>query len=127
MKQAQQMQDQMMQAQEKLKEETVDASAGGGMVKVTIGGDMTLRAITIDPRLEQHALEGIVAAGGDRDAGDVRRVAVPVEAVARQVRELLVDGVVGARGDAGERHFAAPLPHLHDERDVRPRPQAVGR
>lgn len=49
MKQAQQMQDQMLQAQEKLKEETVEASAGGGMVKVTIGGDMTLRAITIDP------------------------------------------------------------------------------
>src|ERR1700710_1846634 len=49
MKQAQQMQDQMMQAQEKLKEESVEASAGGGMVKGTIGGDMTLRAITIDP------------------------------------------------------------------------------
>ena len=46
MKQAQQMQDQMLQAQEKLKEETVEASAGGGMVKVTVGGDMTLRAIT---------------------------------------------------------------------------------
>src|SRR5215469_14867555 len=49
MKQAQQMQDKMMQEQEKLKEETVEGSAGGGMVKVTIGGDMTLRAITIDP------------------------------------------------------------------------------
>src|ERR1700712_5051448 len=49
MKQAQQMQDQMMQAQEKLKEESVEASAGGGMVKVTIGGDMTRRAITIGP------------------------------------------------------------------------------
>src|ERR1700709_230612 len=49
MKQAQQMQEQMLQAQEKLKEETVEASAGGGMVKVTVGGDMTLRSITIDP------------------------------------------------------------------------------
>lgn len=49
MKQAQQMQDQMMQAQEKLKEETVEASAGGGMVKVKMGGDLTLREITIDP------------------------------------------------------------------------------
>jgi DNA-binding YbaB/EbfC family protein len=49
MKQAQQMQEQMLQAQEKLKDETVDASSGGGMVKVTVGGDMTLRAITIDP------------------------------------------------------------------------------
>ena len=49
MKQAQQMQDQMMQAQEQLKEETVEASAGGGMVKVKMGGDLTLREIVIDP------------------------------------------------------------------------------
>jgi nucleoid-associated protein EbfC len=48
MKQAQQMQEQMLQAQEKLKDETVEASAGGGMVKVTMGGDLTLRSITID-------------------------------------------------------------------------------
>ena len=49
MKQAQQMQEQMLQAQEKLKDETVDASAGGGMVKVKMGGDLTLREISIDP------------------------------------------------------------------------------
>ncbi|HET6998020.1 MAG TPA: YbaB/EbfC family nucleoid-associated protein [Solirubrobacterales bacterium] len=49
MKQAQQMQDQMLQAQEQLKEETVEASAGGGMVKVKMGGDLTLREIVIDP------------------------------------------------------------------------------
>ncbi|HEY0280557.1 MAG TPA: YbaB/EbfC family nucleoid-associated protein [Solirubrobacterales bacterium] len=49
MKQAQQMQEQMLQAQEKLKDETVEASAGGGMVKVIMGGDLSLRSITIDP------------------------------------------------------------------------------
>ena len=49
MKQAQQMQDEMLQAQEKLKDEVVEASAGGGMVKVKMGGDLTLREITIDP------------------------------------------------------------------------------
>lgn len=49
MKQAQQMQAQMLETQEKLKEETVEASAGGGMVKVVMGGDQTLRSITIDP------------------------------------------------------------------------------
>jgi DNA-binding YbaB/EbfC family protein len=49
MKQAQQMQDQMLEAQEKLKDETVEASAGGGMVKVKFGGDLTLREISIDP------------------------------------------------------------------------------
>lgn len=49
MKQAQQMQQQMAEAQEQLKDETVEASAGGGMVKVTMGGDMTMREISIDP------------------------------------------------------------------------------
>jgi len=49
MKQAQQMQQQMEQAQEQLKQETVEASAGGGMVKVTMGGDLILREIAIDP------------------------------------------------------------------------------
>jgi len=49
MKQAQQMQQQMLEAQEQLKDETVEASAGGGMVKVKMAGDMTLREIVIDP------------------------------------------------------------------------------
>ena len=49
MKQAQQMQQQMLEAQEQLKNEVVEASAGGGMVKVKMGGDLTLREITIDP------------------------------------------------------------------------------
>jgi DNA-binding YbaB/EbfC family protein len=49
MKQAQQMQSEMMEAQEKLKGEVVEASSGGGMVKVKMGGDLSLREITIDP------------------------------------------------------------------------------
>ena len=49
MKQAQKMQDEMLQAQESLKDEVVEASAGGGMVKVKMGGDLTLREIAIDP------------------------------------------------------------------------------
>jgi hypothetical protein len=49
MKQAQQMQTEMLEAQEKLKDEVIEASAGGGMVKVKMGGDLTLREIVIDP------------------------------------------------------------------------------
>src|SRR5262249_21915659 len=49
MKQAQKMQSEMLEAQEQLKDEVVEASAGGGMVKVKMGGDMTLRGISIDP------------------------------------------------------------------------------
>ena len=49
MKQAQQMQAEMTEAQEGLKDEVVDASAGGGMVKVKMSGDMRLLEISIDP------------------------------------------------------------------------------
>ena len=49
MKQAQKMESEMLQAQEALKDEVVEASAGGGMVKVKMGGDLTLREIVIDP------------------------------------------------------------------------------
>jgi DNA-binding YbaB/EbfC family protein len=49
MKQVQQMQAEMGEAQEKLKDEVVEASAGGGMVKVKMSGDLRVLAVTIDP------------------------------------------------------------------------------
>ncbi len=49
MKQARKMQEQLAAAEDNLKTQTVDASAGGGMVKVTMSGDMKLESITIDP------------------------------------------------------------------------------
>lgn len=49
MKQAQQMQKQLAEAQESMNEVSVDASAGGGMVKVKVNGAMQLESITIDP------------------------------------------------------------------------------
>jgi DNA-binding YbaB/EbfC family protein len=50
MKQAQKMQQQMLAAQESLKDEVVDASAGGGMVTVKVTGDLVVKEITIDPQ-----------------------------------------------------------------------------
>jgi hypothetical protein len=49
LKQAQKMQQDMMQAQEALKDEVVEASAGGGMVKVTVSGDLEVKSIAINP------------------------------------------------------------------------------
>jgi nucleoid-associated protein EbfC len=49
LRQVQQMQADMMKAQEELKNEVVEASAGGGMVTVKITGDLELRELTIDP------------------------------------------------------------------------------
>jgi DNA-binding YbaB/EbfC family protein len=49
LRQAQEMMAAQQQAQEALKSERVDASAGGGMVKVVMTGDLHLESITIDP------------------------------------------------------------------------------
>lgn len=49
MKQAQQMQAKMTKMQEELEEKTVEATAGGGVVKVVVNGKQELLDIKIDP------------------------------------------------------------------------------
>jgi nucleoid-associated protein EbfC len=49
MKQVQQVQAEIAKAQEDLKNEVVEASAGGGMVTVRMSGDLELRELRIDP------------------------------------------------------------------------------
>jgi DNA-binding YbaB/EbfC family protein len=49
LQQAQEMMAAQQQAQEALKNERVEASAGGGMVKVAMTGDLRLESIAIDP------------------------------------------------------------------------------
>ncbi|MCU0314679.1 MAG: YbaB/EbfC family nucleoid-associated protein [Solirubrobacteraceae bacterium] len=49
LKQVQKMQADMMAAQEQLKTEELEASAGGGMVTVKITGDLVIKEIRIDP------------------------------------------------------------------------------
>ena len=65
MKQARQMQTQMMQVQEKLAGETVEASVGGGMVSATFTGQGDLVSIKIDPEVinpeDKDMLEDLVA------------------------------------------------------------------
>ncbi|MEE9276916.1 MAG: YbaB/EbfC family nucleoid-associated protein [Dehalococcoidia bacterium] len=48
-RQAQELQDKLHQAQADLQEATVEATAGGGVVSVVLGGDHRLRSVTIDP------------------------------------------------------------------------------
>lgn len=50
MKQMQEMQQKMEQAQAELATEMVEASAGGGMVTVVVGGDLEVREVRIDPQ-----------------------------------------------------------------------------
>jgi nucleoid-associated protein EbfC len=48
-KMAQQMQTQMAQIQQELRETTLEATAGGGAVRVVITGSGEVRAVEIDP------------------------------------------------------------------------------
>ena len=66
MRQAQQMQAQMAQAQEQLAHETVEASAGGGLVTVKATGTGEITEIKIDPKAidpdDPEMLEDVVLA-----------------------------------------------------------------
>ena len=48
LRQVQKMQQDMVAAQETLKDERVEASAGGGMVTVVVSGDLQVKEIRID-------------------------------------------------------------------------------
>lgn len=49
LRQVEKMQRDIQQAQESLKDEVVQASSGGGMVKVAVTGDLIVKSIQIDP------------------------------------------------------------------------------
>ena len=50
LQQVQQMQEQMVKAQEELQKEVVEASAGGGMVTVKANGGLEIVEVRIDPK-----------------------------------------------------------------------------
>ena len=90
LKQVQKMQQDMMAAQESLKDERVEASAGGGMVKVVATGELHIESITIDP-----------------DAVDPEDVEMLQDTVLAAVNEALRSAeelqqkAMGGAGDAG--------------------------
>jgi hypothetical protein len=66
LKQAQQMQEKMAEMQQRLAEKTIESSAGGGMVKVTMSGRHEVISLKIDPEVVDPAdvemLEDLVIA-----------------------------------------------------------------
>ena len=94
MKQVQQMQAEMSEAQEKLKDEVVEASAGGGMVTVKMSGDLRLLEMTIDP----DAID-------PEDAGMLQdMVTAAVNEAIRSAQELAssrLGGIAGGLGGPG--------------------------
>ncbi len=94
LKQVQQMQAEMAKAQEQLAGEVVEASAGGGMVKVKMTGDLTLKEIAIDPEAidpeDAEVLQDMVLAA--------------VNEAIRSAQELAagkMGGITGGLGDLG--------------------------
>lgn len=79
LKQAQEMQARMAQMQEELGRKTVEATAGGGMVRVTVNGQMTLCSIKIDPsvvtREDKEMLEDLVLAAVNEGIRRAREMA----------------------------------------------------
>ena len=66
LKQAQEMQSRMAKIQEELANKTVQGSAGGGMVQITVNGQFNLTAVKIEPSVvnpsEKEMLEDLVLA-----------------------------------------------------------------
>ena len=58
MRQAQQMQQRLQEAQERMDQITADGTSGGGMVKVTLKGKGELHALAIDPSLHDAGRQG---------------------------------------------------------------------
>ena len=94
MKQAKQMQSKMMQIQEKLAEEKVEASVGGGMVSAVFTGQGDIVSIKIDPEVinpeDKEMLEDLVVSA--------------VSEGLKKSRELMsqrMGGITGALGAMG--------------------------
>jgi DNA-binding YbaB/EbfC family protein len=66
LKQAQEMQTRLAKIQEELGQKTVEGSAGGGMVQVTVNGQLNLCGVKIDPSVisseEKEMLEDLIMA-----------------------------------------------------------------
>ncbi len=78
MKQAARMQQQMEQIQAALAKRTVDASSGGGAVKVTAKCDGTLASIKIDPQAlnpgDAQLLEDMILMATNQALGQAKEI-----------------------------------------------------
>jgi hypothetical protein len=61
MKQAQQMQEKLQAAQQRLAESTIDGTSGGGMVRVTLSGAGEMKGVVLDESLLQPGEAEIVS------------------------------------------------------------------
>ena len=88
LKQAQKMQKKMMESQEALSQKTVEASAGGGMVKVVMNGNQELISMKIEKEVvdpdDVEMLEDLIIAA--------------VEEAMQKVKEMVEQEMSGLTG-----------------------------
>lgn len=79
LKQAQKMQQRLLEVQQELKERVVEGSAGGGMVRVAVNGQQEVLSVKIDPEVvnaeDVELLEDMVLAAVSQALEKARQMA----------------------------------------------------
>jgi DNA-binding YbaB/EbfC family protein len=96
LKQAQEFQGRLAQVQEQLAKKTVEASAGGGMVRVIVNGQLVLQEIKIDPTVvnpqDAEMLQDLVQAAVNEGLKRAREMAA--EEMSKLTGGLKIPGLV---------------------------------
>ena len=129
LQQVEQMQGQMQKAQDELANETVEATAGGGMVTVKANGAGEIQQIKIDPKAidpnDPEMLEDMILAAVNEA---IRSAQSLVEAKLGPLAGGALGGLV-VGGHQGDRVLGAELlpPHLRDPSGMRMAQRRLGR
>ena len=100
LQQAQQMQEQLESAQERLADARVDGSAGGGVVTVTVNGIGELQAVTIKP--------GTFDGSSDDDLSDLGDLVVAAYRDAKAQADDLASSALGPLSAGGMPGLGGP-------------------
>ncbi len=98
MRQAQQMREQMQYIQKGLENETVEGSAGGGIVKAVVTGGQRVKSVTIDPEAlaeDSDMVQDLIVAAVNNALDKARNLAQ------QRLGSVLPPGLMGPGGIPG--------------------------
>ncbi|GAB4575363.1 MAG: YbaB/EbfC family nucleoid-associated protein [Anaerolineae bacterium] len=95
LKQIQKMQQDMLEAQEKLAEETVEVSVGGGALTIVITGHQRVQQITINPDVIDTSEEDWLADLQDLLVAGINQAIEQSQTMAAQRMEGITGGMAG--------------------------------
>jgi DNA-binding YbaB/EbfC family protein len=101
LRQAQQMQQQLMAAQQELAEARVEGSAGGGLVTVTVTGSGEVVGLTIDPKAIDADDEDTAATLADLVLAAIRDATRAAAELQGSAMGPLAEGLGGLPGAGG--------------------------